>query len=298
MSYEEFKENLLTALRNFCGNFAVITVEKIWKSNSSHLEGIQIRRTDRISNAAPVIRLDNLYREYQRGMELEECVKIISDKVENFKYPKVVEEFTKKLNDWKFAQKHVYPVLLSVKENEELLENLVFTPILDLAVTYVLRIKCDAGVSTCLRVDYKQLEYYGIDKEELHRQALCNMEHDGYRFQNISEILREMDPISQGEEIADDEVPLYVLTNQTKSYGAAGLLDKKLLQKFAGGRNFYILPSSVHETIFVPVKEECDPKRLDCMVADINQTTVSKEERLSDHSYYYDGEIGEIRMCA
>ena len=298
MSYEEFKENLLTELRSFYGNSAVITVEKIWKNNSSHLEGIQIRRMDRISNAAPVIRLDNLYREYQRGMELEECVKIISDKVENFEYPKAVEEFTKKLKDWKFAQKYVYPVLLSVKENEELLENLVFTPILDLAVTYVLRIKCDAGVSTCMRVEHKQLEYYGIDKEELHRQALCNMEHDGYRFQNISEILREMDPISQGKEVADDEVPMYVLTNQAKSYGAAGILNQKVVQEFAGGRSFYILPSSLHETIFVPAEEECDPERLDCMVADINQTTVSKEERLSDHSYYYDGETGNIRLCA
>lgn len=248
MSYEEFKENLLTELRSFYGNSAVITVEKIWKNNSSHLEGIQIRRTDRISNAAPVICLDSLYREYQRGIELEEYVKIISDKVENFKYPKVVEEFTKKLKDWKFAQKHVYPVLLSVKENEELLENLVFTPILDLAVTYVFRIKCDEGMNTCMRLDYKQMENYGIDKEELHRQALCNMEHDGYRFQNISEILREMDPISQGEEVADDKVPMYVLTNQAKSYGAAGLLDKKLLREFAGGRSFYILPSSVHES--------------------------------------------------
>lgn len=51
-------------------------------------------------------------------------------------------------------------------------------------------------------------------------------------------------------------------------------------------------------SIFVSVEKECDPKRLDCMVADINQTTVSKEERLSDHSYYYDGETGDIRMCA
>ena len=298
MRHEEFKERILREPKGFYGDSTVITVEKIWKNNSLHLEEIQIRRTDRISNAAPVIRLDSLYREYQRGMELEECVKIISDKVENFEYPKAVEEFTKKLKDWKFAQKYVHPVLLSVKENEELLENLVFTPILDLAVVYILRIKCDEGVSTCIRVDYKQLEYYGIDKEELHRQALCNMEHDGYRFRSITEILREMDPTSQREEAAEDEIPMYVLTNQAKSYGAAGLLDKKLLQEFAGGRSFYILPSSVHETIFVPAEEECDPKRLDCMVADINQTTVSKEERLSDHSYYYDGEIGEIRMCA
>ena len=79
-------------------------------------------------------------------------------------------------------------------------------------------------------------------------------------------------------------------------YGAAGILNRKLVGEFAWGRNFYILPSSVHETLFVPATGVEEKEMLDRMVAEINAAQVLPEEQLTDHAYYYDGEADEIRM--
>ena len=52
----------------------------------------------------------------------------------------------------------------------------------------------------------------------------------------------------------DSMLPLYVLSNQKRAYGARAILRTDLLQAFAmgAGRNLYILPSSVHELILIP----------------------------------------------
>ena len=91
---------------------------------------------------------------------------------------------------------------------------------------------------------------------------------------------------------------MYVLTNSSKIYGAAGILNKELIRKFAGKQDYFILPSSLHECIFVPVNDKFDKEYFDSMVAEVNKTQVSVEERLTNHSYYYDAESGEIKMCA
>ena len=91
---------------------------------------------------------------------------------------------------------------------------------------------------------------------------------------------------------------MYILTNRDKSYGAAGILNRELLKEFAEGRDFIILPSSVHESLFVPVDGETDQSVFDEMVREVNRNEVSVEEQLADHSYYYDAQAGEIRMCA
>lgn len=52
--------------------------------------------------------------------------------------------------------------------------------------------------------------------------------------------------------------------------------------------NFFILPSSIHETIVVPDNGEFDYRVLQDMVQTINASEVSPEERLSDHVYHYD----------
>jgi len=134
-----------------------------------------------------------------------------------------------------------------------------------------------------------------------------NLEKDGYEFQDIRTVIckihrsnnennvEKSDGI-KGEDILDDR--MYILTNAVQTYGAAGILNKKLIKEFAGSRDFFILPSSIHETIFVRVSNLSEKEMFDSMVREVNETQVDAEERLSDHCYYYDGQTGEIRMCA
>lgn len=92
---------------------------------------------------------------------------------------------------------------------------------------------------------------------------------------------------------------LYVLTNQRVSHGADGILRKDLLKEFSklARGNFYILPSSVHETLLLGDGPNIKAEDLRDMVQSINRDEVSQEEWLSDNVYYYDTEKGELEIA-
>ena len=62
-----------------------------------------------------------------------------------------------------------------------------------------------------------------------------------------------------------------------------------LLRTFAEriGGDFYILPSSTHEVLFVPASVGMDVEYLRQMVHDVNEAEVSEQEFLSNNVYYY-----------
>ncbi len=83
---------------------------------------------------------------------------------------------------------------------------------------------------------------------------------------------------------------MYVLTNEEKFYGAAVLLYPHVLAHLGTllKRNFFVLPSSVHECILVPDQGHYTRFELMKMVREGNQNQVEEEEILSYQVYYYD----------
>lgn len=53
-------------------------------------------------------------------------------------------------------------------------------------------------------------------------------------------------------------MPLYVLTNEIRLNGASVLFYTDCLKRFASdiGRDFFVLPSSIHEVLLLPVMDE------------------------------------------
>ena len=93
---------------------------------------------------------------------------------------------------------------------------------------------------------------------------------------------------------------MYILTNCHKRFGTAEILDKKTLRMIADkvGDRFIILPSSVHETIVLPAKDETEYERLEGMVREVNDTQVDIEERLFYHVYAYNGDEETLQIVA
>ena len=89
----------------------------------------------------------------------------------------------------------------------------------------------------------------------------------------------------------DIDLPMYVLTNNVMNFGAGQLLLYKtqtLLREQFQGNPVYILPSSIHELILLPATDDTDTDYLSGMVKEINRTTVSEKDFLSDHVYLFD----------
>ena len=82
----------------------------------------------------------------------------------------------------------------------------------------------------------------------------------------IEEILREA-----GMEIPS--CPLLVVTNECRSYGAVSITYPEIQEQvraWYGGKDFCVLPSSVHETICVPA-DVGTPESLLALVSDVNR---------------------------
>lgn len=82
-----------------------------------------------------------------------------------------------------------------------------------------------------------------------------------------------------------------IVTNKARMFGAINIYNEdciKQVQEILGTKNFYVLPSSIHEVICVPT-EGIEIDDLLTMVTEVNQTQVRPEERLGDFVLYYDG---------
>ena len=103
----------------------------------------------------------------------------------------------------------------------------------------------------------------------------------------------EMDSVYE-----DNMDPMFVATNSKKVNGAGVILYDGLLRTFAEkiGGDFYILPSSVHEVIFVPANGDIDARYLIQMVKEVNATEVSPDEVLSDNVYMYHADEDRVEM--
>lgn len=91
---------------------------------------------------------------------------------------------------------------------------------------------------------------------------------------------------------------MYVLSNKFRNYGAACIAYPNVLEMIGQilKKDYYILPSSVHEVIIVPYSEIYVCSKLDEMVREINSTQVEEEDVLSNHVYLYDRVSGKLRV--
>ena len=302
MEFGDFQEMITEGLKQIYGDGVEIDTDLVLKNNGTNYHGMYIFRKDSEYKACPVINLDNVYEAFNHGVSFEDCVYGIYRTRGTLSNPKGVEMIMEMASDWEMVKDNVYPILLSTEENQGMIKDLVSKPVLDLSVVYSIRIELHGKGSLGIKINRKLLESYGISNEELHKQAMKNLEKDGYEFLDATALIKEAYQLKETEdeqEVGYDPDPeMYILTNRTRIYGAAGILHKKLIREFAKGRDLIILPSSMHETIFVPVDNKFDQKIFDIMVSTVNKTEVDAEERLADHSYYYDAETDEIRICA
>jgi len=160
---------------------------------------------------------------------------------------------------------------------------------LDFLILYVIRVT-EVGIGS-IKITKQMVKSWKVSEYEIHHQAVENLKTDGYRVRSLNSVVKEnlLGITEDAEEEIEEAEPMYVLTNQIKYFGAAGIfLCAEMFQKIVGKQNFYILPSSVHELILVKDTDGYDMETLSTMVRNVNEEQVTEDERLSNHAYYYD----------
>lgn len=240
---------------------------------------------------SPVAYCEN-FENYSDNTEIAKELINIWNKGKSYEIPDVEE-----LSSREFILKNVYPKVVA-NTNNELIDgqHLVFKEFLDMFVIYYVNIGADNEGTASYNVQEKMIANAGIDMEELHSQAIKNLEKE-VSIKDMQDVIMNIIGITDESEFdfsqAPEENQMLVLSKKDSIYGASVILCASVLEKLDSFWNgeFVILPSSVHECISVR-SDGFTLQEMKKMVMEINDTEVSPEDRLTDSVYVYrDGKL-------
>lgn len=293
---QSFEQNVIDTLEKWLPGDTKFTIRQIMKPNDRVLDGLII--SEEQTDVAPTIYLDPYYDAYAAGgASFDEIIENILRLYKNNRTEAGFDQDA--FLQWDRAKDKITYRLLNRKANEKFLEDVPFVPYLDFAVvfTYLLTID-DAGQGSIV-IHKCHAENWGVDADTLYEAAKKNtVKLLPASYKPMSAMLEDLMPGS-GEELPEDIPDMLVLSNQTKTYGAAAILYDGLLKDIADkmDSDFYILPSSVHEVLLLPKADDRDiMEDLGVMVREVNRNEVPDGEILSDHAYCFDRESGKIRF--
>ena len=291
MNFQEFVDKVKEAIRDALPESfrdAQVSVEPFRKLNTSYL-GLQVKKEGQ--TVVPNINLDAHFREYQEtGKPFADVLTAIAEQVQLA--PPMETEW---LKDYSQVKEKLFIRVSDAKENETFLRMAPHKEVDGLAISYHIAFEGLHGVEASTPVTYKMMEMFGVTEEQLHADSLESTQRlYPVQYTSMAEVMNKMMGIDA--DMDPDMMPategpqLMVLTNMQGIHGAATLFYPGQLEAIAQqmGSDFFVLPSSVHETLILPDDGTAEPDSLQFMVREINQSTVAPEDRLSDFVYHYD----------
>lgn len=302
MEFKEFADTMASEVRKEMGEGYRVSLRDVNKNNGITLTGLFI--SDGQFKASPIIYLEPFHRAVSGGrITLWEAVsEVIKTYEENRDAGRCYD--TSALEEYGNVKKKLRARLVNTEKNKDLLATVPSRKFLDLSLIYEVGFDCGDGGHGGIIVNHRQMERWGVMERRLFEQSNANMDDDGsLEIRGMPEILREaIGDEAAGEVVMEDDTqPMYVMGNRKRWYGAAAMASHKAMRKAAEilGKDFMILPSSVHELILVPSSGEADEAdKLAQMVEDVNKTVLAEDEILSRHVYRYDFRIGNISVAA
>lgn len=282
------KENILDFMPSSYEN-ADVGVQEVTKNNGLVLHGLTIRTGE--SNIVPTLYLDDIFKGYESGDSLDQVMIRIADSYVEADTQKDIDASF--ITDFESVKSHIVPHLVNREENAEKLMGVPYKMVNDLAAIFYIDVgrNGDGVMQACITNDL--MDMYGVDANELYDISVKNLNTISVpSFRGMSEVISQ----DFGMDVpTPDEEQMYVITNGDKVNGSAQMLNEHLMDQASAriGGDFYIIPSSIHEVLAVPVgRMEVD--ELEAMVRDVNSTQVAKEDKLSDTVYAFDSVNREV----
>lgn len=295
---EKIVMELVEEVKKVAGERCTVTLQGVKKNNGVELLAVSIRSSFEVMT--PAIYIDKTVKGIEREeITIMEAAQRIFDTYQERKDIDLgIEEA--KLMDKQFILNHVEYQAVNAKRNAERLEGVPRKQIVDLAVIYRVVLNDGDNRLTSYILNENHLKLAGINADELDEAARSNTQKAEFVIKTMGEIMAEMMGMNNSldeETLGDPQ--MYVLTNRRKVNGANILLYKDWLAEAANRLkdDFFILPSSIHELIAVPVSGT-DVKELRAMVKEVNNTEVAPEEILSYEVYRYSRKTCEIEVTA
>lgn len=302
MDYREFVEVIAGELQEKLGGDYRIRAVDAKKNNGNILTSLEIRNSK--SNVSPCIYLELYYIYYIMGKASISDV-IASIEAEYRKRAVEVPVNTSFLTNYTKVRPKLRGKLINTEMNRDFLETVPHREFLDLSLVYLVSVPKEMfGCHGTVQVLNKHMKIWGVTEPELYEVFMGNIESsDDAVLKNIDDILAELieAEIDFDMETLKESPKLYAARTNRWLDGAVEMLNGRFLKKSSDyfGEDFFILPSSIHQLLFLPVSEtDMDYDALADIVKEMNDTEIMEDEVLSNHVYYYSSKSGKVSIAA
>ena len=198
---------------------------------------------------------------------------------------------------------NIVAILINAEANKERLKEMPHRKVegLDLAIVYKIIFKKDSEGITSSDINNGMMAMLRVTEDELYTIAMKNTkEYYASDIKSMTETLNDM--MKESQDIVED-IPetLFILSNETRQFGAICMLYPEVLKKFCVEKmidGVFVIPSSIHEVLLmIADKNKADVEYIKQMIKEVNNENVSEVERLSDSLYYYDVATDTLRIA-
>lgn len=262
------------------------------KNNGTRRTGLTISRIG--TNISPTIYLEEYYHQYQDGMSIEHIACNIVELYHEIKFEHSWE--VQQLQDFERIKSQIVYKLIHRSQNKKLLEDIPFIPYLDLAIVFFVLLETTEHGTATITITKEMQRVWDVPSLTLYQLASINTPKLlPAEFKPMRTVICEMLGSKQTEDDLEDN-HMYILSNTLRHLGASCILYNHVLEDIGNqlDEDFYILPSSIHETIILPARFSPAKSSLDEMIEEINLTQLDEEEILSNRAYYYDHQKNKL----
>ena len=280
---EEFLNKIVEAVKEKVGTECKVLLREVKKNNGLVLQAIEIWAYG--ESATEEIYIDSLLDRVETcEIGLDEAAREVI-RIHKEHYSNELKDMVKRI-DKQYVLANVTYQLVNKEKNRERLSDMPYRDFLDLAVIYRVIVAENGSKTASFAVGNAICKKHGISGDELESAARRNTEGKGFRMWPIASIIAEAAGVR--EEDCEGNIPMWVFSNNWKHNGAAVMLYGGYFDILAGRieSDLYIIPSSIHEVIAVPVNG-MDKDELRKIVRMINSSEVPEDEVLSENVYRY-----------
>ncbi len=297
---ERFCRLLEAEIKKRLGDDRKIDFGKSNKNNGIKLPYVMIGK-EKYSNNAPMIYLEPYMEMYFSGTNMSAVADMLVKDYLQHSRSKNID--TSVFSDWESAKSSIFLKLINYEKNMELLADVPYVRFLDLAYIFYFVWEGQEFTVPATTVIYnRHMEAWGQTASSLYEISMKNT----YKEENTSvvsmrDLIQEFtrEGLMENPEEEDEQVPMIVVSNAKRVFGASMMGNIRLLKTLADfkKKDLYILPSSLHEIIVLPAEAENPAEEFRAMVQCVNQKQVSPEEFLSDEVYYFNREKQEVTIA-
>lgn len=284
----DFINSVVTEVKNLMPDMEVVASEVV-KNNDIVLHGISITEPNAEMSVAPLIYIESYLNDVYKSIAKEIVItyKQYKEKAES------MTNVAHAMMDFNNIKDKLRIRLVNKKNNAKLFENIVHIDFLDMAIIVVVELLNDGEKTAVVKVTKDLLKTWNCTHNEVFQIASNNTFSIPYSLRSIADTMKEMMGLPEDAEVFDD-VPMWVLSNQSGQDGAVEICNYKVMKEIADklDNDLIVLPSSLHECIIVSKPFGVDMKYISEMVSEINDTQVPPEDVLSDHAYIFSRETG------